>query len=39
MIDRGIAAVWLPVFTHVITMSTVGTYGHFVQSRNTPGWT
>ncbi len=37
MIDRGIAAVWLPVFTHVITMSTVGTYGRFVQSRNTPG--
>ena len=30
MIDRGIAAVWLPVFTHVITMSTVGTYGRFV---------
>ena len=39
MIDRGITAVWLPVFTHVITMSTVGTYGRFVQSRNAPGWT
>ncbi len=38
MIDRGISAIWLPVFTHVITMSTVGTYGRFVQSRNTPGW-
>jgi len=39
MIDRGITAVWLPVFTHVVTMSTVGTYGRFVESRNTPGCT
>ena len=39
MVDRGITAVWLPVFTHVITMSTVGTYGRFMQSRNAPGWT
>jgi len=38
MIDRGVSAIWLPVFTHVITMSTVGTYGRFVQSRSTPGW-
>jgi hypothetical protein len=34
MIDRGVTAIWLPVFTHVITMSTVGTYGRFVQSRD-----
>jgi len=39
MVDRGITAVWLPVFTHVITMSTVGTYGRFMQSRNAPAWT
>jgi hypothetical protein len=39
MINRGVSAIWLPVFTHVITMSTVGTYGRFVQSRNSPGWT
>ena len=36
MIDRGIMAVWLPVFTHVITMSTVGTYGRVIDGRNTP---
>jgi hypothetical protein len=39
MIDRGIRAVWLPVFTHVITMSTVGTYGRFVPNRNATAWT
>ena len=26
MIDRGVSAIWLPVFTHAITLSTVGTY-------------
>jgi hypothetical protein len=39
MIDRGVSAVWLPVFTHVITMSTVGTYGRFAPNRNTSEWT
>jgi hypothetical protein len=39
MIDRGVSAIWLPVFTHVITMSTVGTYGRFTRERNAPGWT
>ena len=26
MIDRGVTAIWLPVFNHAITLSTVGTY-------------
>jgi hypothetical protein len=41
MIDRGIAAVWLPVFTHVITMSAVGTYRRFIEGNNVflaPPW-
>ena len=38
MIDRGVAAIWLPVFTHVITMSTVGTYGRFVRGRENAAW-
>ncbi len=38
MIDRGVGAIWLPVFTHAITMSTVGTYGRFVRGRENAGW-
>ena len=38
MIDRGVSAIWLPVFTHAITMSTVGTYGRFVRGRESAGW-
>ncbi|HUR72339.1 MAG TPA: DUF6282 family protein [Candidatus Limnocylindrales bacterium] len=38
MIDHGVTAIWLPVFTHVITMSTVGTYGRFVRGRENAGW-
>jgi hypothetical protein len=38
MIDRGVTAIWLPVFTHAITMSTVGTYGRFVRGSETSGW-
>ena len=38
MIDRGVSAIWLPVFTHAITMSTVGTYGRFVRGRENAGW-
>ncbi len=39
MIDDGVVAIWLPVFTHVITMSTVGTYGRIIRERNAPAWT
>lgn len=38
MIDRGVVAIWLPVFTHVITMSTVGTYRRFVGGDGAQGW-
>ena len=37
-IDSGVVAIWLPVFTHVITLSTVGTYKRFVDGNNAPGW-
>jgi hypothetical protein len=37
-IDSGVVAIWLPVFTHVITLSTVGTYRRFVDGNNAPGW-
>jgi hypothetical protein len=38
MIDRGVSAIWLPVFTHAITLSTVGTYQRFVDGNNAAGW-
>lgn len=38
MIDAGVVAVWLPVFTHAITLHTVGTYRRFLEGNNTPGW-
>jgi hypothetical protein len=38
MIDAGVRAIWLPVFTHAITLSTVGTYRRFVEGGNVPGW-
>jgi hypothetical protein len=38
MIDRGVSAIWLPVFTHAITLSTVGTYQRFIDGNNTAGW-
>ncbi len=38
MIDRGVSAIWLPVFTHAITLSTVGTYQRFIDGNNSAGW-
>ena len=38
MIDRGVSAIWLPVFTHVITLSTVGTYQRFIDGNSAAGW-
>jgi hypothetical protein len=36
MIDRGVTAIWLPVFNHAITLSTVGTYRRVIDGTN--GW-
>ena len=38
MIDAGVVAIWLPVFTHAITLTTVGTYRRFVEGNNAAGW-
>ena len=38
MIDAGVVAIWLPVFNHVITLSTVGTYRRLLDGDNAPGW-
>jgi hypothetical protein len=38
MIDRGVVAIWLPVFNHAITLSTVGTYRRTVEGGNANGW-
>jgi Family of unknown function (DUF6282) len=38
MIDRGVTAIWLPVFNHAITLSTVGTYRRAVEGNNANGW-
>ena len=38
MIDAGVVAIWLPVFNHVITLSTVGTYRRLIDGDNAPGW-
>src|SRR5882724_8501665 len=38
MIDRGVTAIWLPVFNHAITLSTVGTYRRVIDGSNTNGW-
>ena len=38
MIDGGVIAIWLPVFTHANTMATVGTYRRFVDSAKATGW-
>jgi len=37
-IDSGVKAIWLPVFTHVITLSTLGTNRRYVEKNNTAGW-
>ncbi len=39
MIESGVIAIWLPVFTHANTMTTVGTYRRFVDGANASGWT
>jgi hypothetical protein len=38
MIDRGVTAIWLPVFNHAITLSTVGTYRRVIDGNNANGW-
>jgi hypothetical protein len=38
MIESGVIAIWLPVFTHANTLSTVGTYRRFVDGGNATGW-
>jgi hypothetical protein len=38
MIDRGVTAIWLPVFNHAITLSTVGTYRRVIDGSNGNGW-
>jgi hypothetical protein len=38
MIDRGVVAIWLPVFNHAITLSTVGTYRRTIEGGNANGW-
>ena len=38
MIDRGVTAIWLPVFNHAITLSTVGTYRRVIDGDNANGW-
>jgi hypothetical protein len=38
MIDRGVVAIWLPVFNHAITLSTVGTYRQTIEGGNAKGW-
>ena len=38
MIDAGVVAIWLPVFNHVITLSTVGTYRRLIDGENAAGW-
>ena len=37
-IQSGVIGIWLPVFTHAITLSTVGTYRRFIEDRNAVGW-
>jgi Family of unknown function (DUF6282) len=38
MIDAGVVAIWLPVFNHVITLSTVGTYRRVLDGKDATGW-
>jgi hypothetical protein len=38
MIRRGVVAIWLPVFNHAITLSTVGTYRRTIERRDVNGW-
>jgi hypothetical protein len=38
MIDAGVVAIWLPVFNHAITLSTVGTSRRYVGGEGADGW-
>jgi hypothetical protein len=38
MIRRGVVAIWLPVFNHAITLSTVGTYRRTIEHKDVNGW-
>jgi hypothetical protein len=38
VIQSGVIAVWLPVFTHANTLKTVGSYRRFVEGGNAAGW-
>jgi uncharacterized protein DUF6282 len=38
MIDSGVIAIWLPVFTHANTIKTVGTYRRLVDGDKATGW-
>ncbi|HEX7229880.1 MAG TPA: DUF6282 family protein [Candidatus Binatia bacterium] len=38
MIRRGVVAIWLPVFNHAITLSTVGTYRRTIERKDVNGW-
>jgi Family of unknown function (DUF6282) len=38
MIRHGVVAIWLPVFNHAITLSTVGTYRRTIEHKDVNGW-
>jgi hypothetical protein len=38
MIGQGVVAIWLPVFNHAITLSTVGTYRRTIERNDANGW-
>lgn len=38
MIDSGAVAIWLPVFNHAITLSTVGTSLRYIGGEGADGW-
>lgn len=38
MIDAGVVAIWLPVFNHAITLTTVGTYRRNLEGNGADGW-
>jgi len=38
MIRQGVVAIWLPVFNHAITLSTVGTYRRTIERNDANGW-
>ena len=38
MIRHGVVAIWLPVFNHAITLSTVGTYQRTIERKDVNGW-